>query len=134
MPANVIPTMRYRDADAAIRFLRDAFGFEEHMVARNDDGLIEHAQLTLGEGMIMLGNERDDEFGRMLATPIGAGGVTQSCYIVVPDVAGHYERARAAGAEIVMELRQESYGGGFYGARDPEGHLWSFGDYDPWTA
>jgi len=43
-----------------------------------------------------------------------------------------YQRAKAAGAEIVMDIKDEDYGGRGFWCRDPEGHLWSFGTYDPW--
>lgn len=132
---DVIPTLRYRDARAAIDFLCEAFGFERHMVVEGEgDRDIAHAQLVYGDGMIMLGSAHDDEFGRLQKPPSSTTAVvTQSPYVVVDDLPAHYERARAAGAEVVIELRQEDYGGGIYACRDPEGHLWSFGDYDPWA-
>ncbi len=132
MKATVIPTMRYEDAPAAIEWLCDAFGFERRLVVPGDDGMIVHAQLTFGSGMIMLSSARDTAFDKVVKLPADLGGITQSPYIVVQDVDGHYERAVAAGAEIVMELKDEGHGRG-YSCRDPEGHLWNFGDYDPWA-
>ncbi|MGF1613421.1 MAG: VOC family protein [Gammaproteobacteria bacterium] len=131
--ATVIPTLRYKDAPAAIEWLRKAFGFEEHLVVPGENGTIAHAQLTFGNGMIMLGSARDDAFGK-LQKPPGAldGVVSQSPYIVVEDVDQHYKRAVAAGAEIVMSPKDEDYGGRDYSCRDPEGYLWNFGSYDPW--
>ena len=67
--ATVIPTLRYRDAPAAIEWLCRAFGFEKHLVVPGDDGTIAHAQLVFGNGMIMLGSARDDEFGRLKQPP-----------------------------------------------------------------
>jgi uncharacterized glyoxalase superfamily protein PhnB len=58
--ANIIPAMLYRDAAAAIEWLCRAFGFEKHLVVPGDAGTIAHAQLVLGNGMIMLGSARDD--------------------------------------------------------------------------
>jgi uncharacterized glyoxalase superfamily protein PhnB len=131
--ADVIPTLRYADAAAAIDWLCEAFGFQKHAVFEGEGGRIEHAQLVFGNGMIMLGSSRDDEYGRMMKTPREAGGFnTQSAYIIVADVAAHYARAAAAGAEIVMEIREEEFGS-MYSCRDPEGNLWNFGDYDPWA-
>ncbi len=124
--------MRYRDPRAAIDFLCAAFGFREHMVVE-ENGVIPHAQLLLGEDMIMLGQARDDDFGQHVTVPDASGKVTQAAYIVVDDLAAHYARARSAGAEIVSPLEEQSYGGAHYAARDPEGHLWSFGSYDPWA-
>jgi uncharacterized glyoxalase superfamily protein PhnB len=101
----VIPSLRYRDALAMIDWLCKAFGFEKHAVYA-DGNTVHHAQLTFGHGMIMLGSvDNDSAWGQR---------------IVQPD-------------EIVDELETKDYGGSGYSARDPEGHLWSFGDYDPWA-
>ncbi|MEM9682477.1 MAG: VOC family protein [Pseudomonadota bacterium] len=132
-PGTVIPTFRYRDAEAAIDWLCDVLAFERHLVVPGDDGAIAHAQLTIGGGMIMLGSAQDGDFDSLTVTPERAGGVTQSSYIVIADIDAHYERAKAAGAEIVMEIADQDYGGRLYSCRDPEGHLWNFGSYDPWA-
>ncbi|MEQ1716340.1 MAG: VOC family protein [Hyphomicrobium sp.] len=131
--AAIIPTLRYRDAAAAIEWLCNAFGFERHLVVPGENGTIAHAQLTFGNGMIMLGTIRSDEFGRLTRTPNFVGGTTQSPYIVVTDIDGHYARAKAAGAVIAIEIKDEDYGGRDYSCIDPEGHLWNFGSYDPWA-
>lgn len=133
--ATVIPTLRYRDAPAAIDWLCEAFGFEKHLVVPDDDGGIAHAQLVFGNGMIMLGSARDDAFDRLQA-PLDAPGtaVSQSPYIIVGDVDEHHARAEAAGAEIVMPPEDQDYGGRLYSCRDLEGNLWNFGSYDPWNA
>ncbi|MEM9555439.1 MAG: VOC family protein [Acidobacteriota bacterium] len=133
--ATVIPCLRYRDAPAAIDWLCEHFGFEKHLVVPNDDGTIAHAQLRFGGGMIMLGSVLDDEteFGRLMRQPDEIGGAeTQSAYVVVPDADVVYTRAQDAGAEIVLEIKDEDYGGRGFSCRDLEGHLWSFGTYDPW--
>jgi uncharacterized glyoxalase superfamily protein PhnB len=133
MPANIIPTLRYRDAKAAIDWLCRAFGFEKHLVVPGESGVIEHAQLTLGDGMIMLGSARDDDFGKLQKPPADVGGVgTQSPYVIVADPDAHHARAVAAGARVVTPLHDPDYGGRFYACLDPEGHLWNFGSYDPW--
>ena len=69
--ATVIPTLRYRDAPAAIEWLCHAFGFEKHLVVPNDDGTVAHAQLSFGNGMIMLGSvmKNETEFGRLMRQP-----------------------------------------------------------------
>lgn len=133
--ATVIPCLRYRDAPAAIKWLCENFGFEEQLVVQNDDGTIAHAQLTFGNGMIMLGSvlEVATEFGRLIKQPDEIGGAeTQSAYIVVSDVDAVYTRAKNAGAEIVIDLKDEDYGGRGFSCRDLEGHLWNLGTYDPW--
>ncbi len=133
--ATVIPTMRYDDARAAIDWLCSAFGFEKHLVVPAEDGTIAHAQLVFGNGMIMLGSGYDDDFGKLQKPPSALGGVgSQSPYVIVEDADKHYARAVAAGAQIVMDIKDEDYGGRGYSCRDPEGHLWNFGTYDPWAS
>jgi uncharacterized glyoxalase superfamily protein PhnB len=130
----VIPTLRYRDAPAAIDWLCKAFGFEKHLIIPGDNGMIVHAQLTFGNGMIMLGSARDDEFGKLQAPPIALDGiVAQSPYIIIEDVDRHHARAVAEGAKVVIAPHDEDYGGRDYSCRDIEGYLWNFGNYDPWT-
>ena len=133
--ATVIPTLRYQDAADAIKWLCNAFGFRQHLVVPGEDDEIAHAQLVFGNGMIMLASAQEDEFDRLQQPPNGSGNVvSQSPYIIVEDVDKHYARAMAAGAEVVMELKDEDYGGRVYSCRDPEGFLWNFGSYDPWSA
>jgi uncharacterized glyoxalase superfamily protein PhnB len=117
---NIFPALRYRDADAALAWLQDVFGFEEKAIHRGQDGVIHHAEVRLGAGLVMFGQRRDD--------------VTTSIYATVDDPDAHYERARAAGAEIVRELAYTDYGSREYSARDLDGNLWSFGSYDPYAA
>ena len=133
--ATVIPTVRYNDATAAIEWLCEAFGFEKHLVVPGEGGTIVHAQLVFGNGMVMLGSASESEFDSLQKPPSALGGVvSQSPYIIVEDADKHYARAVAAGAEIVMEIKDEDYGGRDYSCRDPEGHVWHFGSYDPWAA
>lgn len=126
---DIIPAMRYRDAPAAIEWLAKAFGFEKHLVVPGPNGTIAHAELRLGNGLIMLGSARDDDF--RWEPPRKGEVVTQSVYVVVVDPDAHHERAKAAGAEIVRGLQDMDYGSREYSARDPEGHLWHFGTYRP---
>jgi uncharacterized glyoxalase superfamily protein PhnB len=132
--STVIPALQYQDAPAAIEFLCRAFGFERHAVYEGEGGTIAHAQLTLGNGMIMLGSVKDTDYGKLLVRPRAAGGVTMSVYIVVQDPDAHFVRAKAAGAEITREPETQDYGGRDYTCKDPEGNVWSFGTYDPWAA
>jgi uncharacterized glyoxalase superfamily protein PhnB len=133
--ATVIPCLRYRNAPAAIEWLCQTFGFEKQLVVPNDDGTIAHAQLSFGNGMIMLGSVQvETEFGRLMKQPDEIGGAeTQSAYVVVNDADVIYGRAKAAGAEIVIEIKDENYGGRGFSCRDLEGRLWNFGTYDPWA-
>ena len=132
--ATIVPSLRYRDAPAAIDWLCKAFGFEQHLVVPGEAGTIAHAQLVFGNGMIMLGSARDDDLGR-LQRPLDApdSPVSESAYVIVSDVDAHHARAAAAGATVVMAPADQDYGGRLYACRDPEGNLWHFGSYDPWT-
>lgn len=130
--STVIATMKYRDAPQMIDWLCRAFGFARHAVHEDDEGGIAHAELTHGTGMIMLGSVRAGAFDRLQQVPAALGGTTQSAYVVVADADAVHASAVAAGAEIVMPLKDEDYGGRGFSCRDPEGHLWNFGTYDPW--
>ncbi|MGR3378538.1 VOC family protein [Salipiger abyssi] len=128
----IVPATRYRDCDAALAFLTGALGFAEHAVYRDADGKIMHVELSQGGGYFMFGPEhRDSPFGRHMRSPAEAGGETTSVYVCVTNVAGHFARAVAAGAEILMPLEEQPYGGQSYSVRDPEGHLFTFGEYHP---
>lgn len=133
--ATIIPVLRYHDAPAAIEWLCQVFGFEKKLVVPNEDGTIAHAQLNFGNGMIMLASVpmKETEFGHLMKHPDEVGGaVTQTIYVVVTDADAVYFQAKAAGAQIALEIKDEDYGGRGFSCYDIEGHLWSFGTYDPW--
>jgi uncharacterized glyoxalase superfamily protein PhnB len=133
-PSTIMPTLRYRNAPAAIDWLCMVLGFARHAVYPNPDGTIGHAELTLGGGMIMLGSMKDDEYGRGFKSPGEVGGVeTRSAYIVVADADQVHARAQAAHAVIVRPLQNTAYGSREFSLKDPEGHTWSVGTYDPWV-
>jgi uncharacterized glyoxalase superfamily protein PhnB len=122
---SIYPVVRYEDARAAIDFLERAFGFERHAVHEGDGGKIVHSELRLGDAFVMpsstgSGGEVYDQ---------GAG--TAVVYVAVDEVDSIHERARDAGAEIVMPPTDQDYGSRDFTARDPEGKLWSFGTYRP---
>jgi uncharacterized glyoxalase superfamily protein PhnB len=126
--------MSYRDAPKAIEWLCNTFGFEKQAVYPADDGTIMHAQLTFGNGMIMCGTKKDSQFGRLIKQPNEIGGCeTQSAYVVVTDADAVYAQAKAAGAEILIDIKTEDYGGRGFTCRDVEGHIWTIGTYDPWA-
>lgn len=132
----IIPSLRYRDAPAAIEWLCSTFGFEKNAVYPNEDGTIAHAQLSFGNGMVMLGSvlKTETPWGQQIKQPDEIGGYeTQAAYIVVNDADLVYNRAKAAGAKIAIEIKDEDYGGRGFACYDLEGHLWSFGTYDPWV-
>jgi uncharacterized glyoxalase superfamily protein PhnB len=134
-PSTIMPALRYRDAPAAIEWLCNILGFAKHAVYPGPDNTIGHAELTLGGGMIMLGSAKDDAYGRRFKTPAELGDMeTRSAYIVVPDAEVVYARAKAAGATIVREIQDTDYGSREFTVKDPDGHTWSVGTYDPWKA
>jgi uncharacterized glyoxalase superfamily protein PhnB len=126
---SIYPALRYTDPNTAIDWLAKAFGFTQENVFRDDDGVVQHAVLSLGTGKIMVGGTREPGWlggGKAdpLASPI-------SLYVVVADPVAHHDRAVAEGATVVRELEHMDYGSHEYSARDPEGNLWSFGTYQP---
>jgi len=128
----VVPTLRYRDVPAAIAWLCTAFGFEKQMAVASEDGSVRYAQLAFGDGLVMLGAAEDAGGGRRMAWPLETGGLeTQVCYLFVEDARSHCARAKAAGAAIVLDVDDEASDGRGYSCRDPEGHVWTFGTYDP---
>ncbi|HWE21124.1 MAG TPA: VOC family protein [Hyphomicrobiaceae bacterium] len=129
----VIPTVRYRDVPAAIRWLCRAFGMRAHRIVRDANGVPCYAELTVGTGMLMVAPIEDTAFGKLMVQPDEIGGVeTQVCYLCVANAHAHYARAKAAGAAIVLDIEHETNRGRGYSCRDPEGHVWNFGTYDPW--
>ncbi|MGA2649934.1 MAG: VOC family protein [Terracidiphilus sp.] len=132
--SSVIPALRYRNAPAAIEWLCGVIGFSRHAVYGGENGTIGHAELALNGGMIMLGSAKDDEHSHRFKSPDELDGVeTRSVYIVVPDADAVHARAVAAGATIVRPLQNTNYGSREFAVRDPEGHTWSLGTYDPWA-
>jgi len=132
--STVMPTLRYRDAHAAIEWLCNVIGFAKHAVYPGPDNSVGHAELTLNGGMIMLGSFKQDEYGKGFKSPGDLGGVeTRSAYVVVKDAVEVWHRAQAAGAQVVRPLQATDYGSHEFTIKDPEGHSWSVGTYDPWA-
>jgi uncharacterized glyoxalase superfamily protein PhnB len=131
-PQRVIPHLLYRDAGAAVDFLKQAFNFGEREIVRGPEGQVLHAELVCQGNVLMLGGmEGRGKHGN----PRELGGVHSITVCYVEDVDGHCTRARDAGAEIVDEPTDQFYGDRTYTARDPEGHEWAFHthvhEYDP---
>lgn len=133
----LFPCLRYKDAPAAINFLCDAFGFTRHAVYSddNDPSIVHHAQLVLGNSMIMLGSDREspakDLYGWL--TPDEARGITMCLCVHVSDPDAHAARAAQHGAQMLKApYDNEGYPGRSYDAKDSEGHVWTFTSYDPW--
>ena len=113
---NIFPAMRFADPGAALEWLSQAFGFTQRAIHRDEEGVVRHAEMSLGAGTIMFGH---------------GDPRSRSIYVAVEDADAHYARARAAGAEITRELQDTPYGAREYSARDLEGNTWSFGTYRP---
>ncbi|POX38457.1 glyoxalase [Streptomyces sp. Ru73] len=128
-PPSICPTLLYRDPKAAIELLTTAFGFTRGALYEDETGTVLHAELSYGNGTVMLGAK-----GRagVFAETMGDAGPT-GVYVVVGDVDAHHARARAAGAEILVPPTDQEYGSRDYMARDTEGNVWSFGTYAPST-
>jgi uncharacterized glyoxalase superfamily protein PhnB len=121
----VWPTLKARDARTLIRFLVDAFGFEE-VVVYGDGDRVDHAQLSWPPGGgIMLGSVREEDSGDDWQLQPGTFGG----YVVTDEPDALFARATAAGATILRELHDTDYGSRDFAVRDPEGNYWSFGTY-----
>jgi uncharacterized glyoxalase superfamily protein PhnB len=122
----LFPAFRCRDAAATIDWLA-TFGFTVH--ARYGDGdRVDHAELALGSSILMLGSDRDDDYGTLVGTP-GPGGV--ALYVAVADSDALHARAAAAGLDVVEAPVDRDYGSREFTCRDPDGRIWTFGTYWP---
>jgi uncharacterized glyoxalase superfamily protein PhnB len=123
----IVPILSFREGVKTVDWLCEAFGFERAMVMEDGEGGLAHCELALGKQMVMGGSEAGDSEFKRIAHPAGKAML----YVVLGEVDEHCARARAAGAEIVIHLADQDYGGRDYTARDPEGNLWTFGTYVP---
>lgn len=123
---SIHPTLRYDDPRAAIAFLTRALGLVEQQVYTDDDGAVAHAELSFGDGVVLLGTRT----GRSAAFDTGRAVL----YLVVDGadaVDAHHDRAVAAGAEVVQEVTDQPYGSREFAVLDPEGNVWTVGSYRP---
>ena len=131
VPVNgVLPTVYYRDADAAVLWLERVFGFKENYRVREDDGRIHTSQMFLGNCYLMLRYS-----GAEKLSPLDAGGATQSLTVIIDDVDEHFKHAQQEGAKIISSPTNRKYGERDYKVHDLEGHPWTFSqhilDLDP---
>jgi uncharacterized glyoxalase superfamily protein PhnB len=139
----IVPMMAYEDVASALEWLAAAFGFHERMRFEWPDGRISHAEMEMGDGLIMLANPTPDyqspkrhreacEPARRWST---VPWVIDGLLVYVDDVDTHFERAKESGATILSEPQDQSYGDRNYRAEDIEGHRWMFAthirDVDP---
>ena len=117
--------LSYRDSRAALDWLQSAFGFEPAMIITDSEGNFAHSEMRHGNSLIMIGSEWSEDHKSPASV---AGKNTQSVHVhLTGDVDAHCEHARKAGAEIVQEPETQFYGDRTYRAKDPEGHIWTFG-------
>jgi uncharacterized glyoxalase superfamily protein PhnB len=117
----ISPYLNYEDTGAMIDWLTRAFGLVERHRVPGPGGAVNHAEMTLEEGLVMVGSPGGD-----FRNPKHLGQVTSSMYVYIDDIDAHCARAREAGAEIIEEPCDQPYGDRRYGAHDPEGHHWHF--------
>lgn len=129
MTSTIFATLRYKDARKAIQWLSDAFGLQAGNVYPVEGATVDHAEMFYGDGGIIFGSVRENEYPLDTASKMADQSV--GIYMIVREIDVHYAQAKAAGAEIVIDLRDTDYGSREYTARDFEGHLWSFGTYNP---
>jgi uncharacterized glyoxalase superfamily protein PhnB len=122
MATTINPVVQYRDLDAGARFLVEAFGFAQHEAHKAADGSLQYVELSLNGAPLGLGAHAE---GSMFDT--GPAVV----YISLDEVDSMHERARAAGAAILMAPTDQDYGSRDFAARDHEGNVWCFGTYQP---
>lgn len=138
--STVIAAMRYTNADAAIAWMESTLGFTRRVVYRDSADRVAHAELTFdtpaGTGMVMLGSVHADpesDGAPWYRQPSQAGGVTAALYLVVADCGPLWARAQATNADVMTPLKTMDYGGAAFSLKDPEGFVWSVGEYNPWS-
>ncbi|WP_213959424.1 VOC family protein [Variovorax sp. dw_954] len=117
----------YQEPKAAYRWLEAAFGFEPLFVILDGDGKLAHSEMKYGSSIVMVGGEWSDDHKSPRAT---GGKNTQSIHVQLAqgeDVDAHCAHARTAGATILQAPENQFYGDRTYRAKDPEGHIWTFG-------
>jgi uncharacterized glyoxalase superfamily protein PhnB len=125
-PSACCPYLFYDDVSRAIHFLTATFGLAERFVDRDDHGKVHHAQLAYGAAVVMLGQTGVHAGYRARKRPVSTGSLNAGVYLFVDDVDAHVQRARAAGAKILMEPTDMHWGDRLYCAEDHEGQFWMF--------
>lgn len=117
------PFMTVRDAERAIQFYKQAFGAEERGVAKGPDGKVMHAEIKIGDSIIMLSDEFP-EFG-VVAPESSGGGSSMGLHIYIENVDAAFDRAVKAGAKVEMPVAEQFWGDRYGKLKDPFGHRWS---------
>ena len=126
--ATIYPYFIYRDAPAMIAWLERAFGFQRRLVVEGTDRAVVHAELTLGDAVVMVSSPRA-ELNLRGAASLKATHAGCCCFVEDPDA--HHARAVQAGAVVLFPLKETEHGSREYTVRDPEGVMWTFGTYRP---
>ena len=121
--AAVVPVLVYEDVEAAVAFLVRAFGCAERLRAYGPDGRINHAQLRIGPGDLIVGRQGGPF---RTAQPDEA---THIVHVTVADVDQHWRRAQEHGAPVLQPPHDMPFGERQYTARDPGGHWWTFSQH-----
>ena len=122
------PGLVYRDAETGMKWLEEVLGCERREDHRDDHGHVAHAELDFRGAVVMLSSAG---VGREPFRSLPTGG--RLVYCALDDVDSLYERARAAAADVAVEITNTDYGSRDFTLRDPEGNLWAFGTYRPQT-
>ena len=120
----ITPYLYYDDLAAALTWLEKAFGLTTRMSVPGAGGELMHAEMTLADGVVMMG--QPPKSSTSVSPKAQNGANTQSLYVYVDDIADHVERARSAGARILREPQDQFWGDRLYTAVDLEGHQWTF--------
>jgi len=120
------PYLTVRDAARAIEFYKQAFGAQERGVMKGPDGKVMHAELKIGDSMIMLGDEFP-EFGSL--SPQAIGGSAMGLHIYLDNVDAAFDRAVKAGAQVEQPVADQFWGDRYGKLKDPFGHKWSIGTH-----
>lgn len=123
----ITPYVFYDDVPAALDWLERAFGFTARMTFPAPDGRVVHAEMAIGEGVVMLGPSGITPTWK---SPRSLGGAnSQGLFVYVDDVDAHCAIARAAGARIVKPPADQFWGDRMYSVLDLEGHAWIFAQH-----
>src|SRR5215471_20099065 len=120
------PFLTVRDAARAIEFYKQAFGAKERGVMKGPDGKVMHAELMIGDSIVMLSDEFP-EFGAL--SPQSIGGSPMGLHIYIDGVDAAFDRAVKAGAQVEMPVMDQFWGDRYGKLRDPFGHKWSIGTH-----
>ena len=122
----ITPYLFYDDVDKALAWLTKTFGFTERLKMPGPDGKTMHAEMSLADAVVMMG-QATKESGSI--SPANLAGVNASFYVYVNDVDAHYVHSKNSGAEIVSDLEEMFWGDKMYMAKDLEGQYWSFAQH-----